>query len=133
MLTVESRVTVAGLTGREVTDFLLEPRDERYRAWWPGTHLELHRTRTGHREDHVGDRLLMDEYVGSRRHTITAGWSGRGRIADPVWRLYFSGSFARAMDRHVHTEFALLRDLLQRERADAAPAPASAPGQGGTP
>lgn len=164
MLTVESRVTVTGLTGQEITDFLLDPCDDRYRAWWPGTHVELHPTRPGPRDDHVGDLLLMDEYIGSRRvradvevveavpgervvwqihrwgrrlpvrlaltlqthqgdvrlqHTITAGWSGRARVADPLWRLYFSRSFARAMDRHVHTEFALLRDLLQRERRDA--------------
>lgn len=170
MLTLESLVTVPGLTGREVTDFLLDPDDDRYRAWWPGTHLELHPTRHGSRDDHVGDLLLMDEYVGSRRlrayvevlqavpgerilwqvhrwgrrlpvrlslalrthegdvtlrHTITAGWPGRARVADPLWRLYFSRSFARAMDRHVHTEFALLRDLLRRDRIDAPPAPTS--------
>ena len=53
------------------------------------------------------------------RHTITAGWSGRGRVLDPLWRLYFSKSFAGAMDRHVHTEFPLMRDLLQRATADS--------------
>lgn len=162
MLTVESQMTVAGLTGEEITDFLLEPRDDRYQSWWPGTHLELHVTKAVSREDHVGDLILMHEYIGSRRvrltgevrevlpgerlvwqfrcwglrlpvrltlmlqtygdnvrlqHTITAGWSGLGRALDPLWRLYFSRSFARAMDRHFRTEFPLLRDHLRARAA----------------
>lgn len=157
MLTVESELTLDGLTGREITDFLLGCDDTTYQAWWPGTHLELHVLAPGARDDHVGDIVLMDEYIGSRRvrmagevievvpgekivwqfrpggvrmpvrltlelralergvhlrHAITAGWSGRGRVLDPLWRLYFSRSFAGAMDRHVHTEFPLMRELL---------------------
>lgn len=157
MISLESEMTVAGLTGREITDFLLKCDDDRYRKWWPGTHLELHILRHGN-VDHVGDVVLMDEYIGSRRvrmvgdvieavpgervvwqfhpgrvrlpvrltlqlatvelgvrlrHTITAGWSGPARVFDPLWRLYFSRSFAGAMDRHVHTEFPLMRNLLR--------------------
>jgi len=55
------------------------------------------------------------------RHTITAGWTGRARVFDALWRLYLSPSFADAMDRHVHTEFRLLRDLLSRGRSDRTP------------
>lgn len=170
MLTVESKMTVDGLTGREITDYLLNCSDDSYQAWWPGTHLELHVLEHGSGDDHVGDVVLMDEYVGSRhvrmvgevievvpgeriawqfrpgglrlpvrltlalstdergvslRHTITAGWSGRGRLLDPLWRLYFSKSFAGAMDRHVHTEFPLMRDLLHRAPTDAVGGPAA--------
>jgi hypothetical protein len=53
------------------------------------------------------------------RHTITAGWSGHGRVLDPLWRLYFSRSFAGAMDRHVHTEFPLMRVLLHRSPTES--------------
>jgi len=72
VLTVESALTVKGLTGREITDFMLDPHDDRYQAWWPGTHLAFHRTseRTG--VDHLGDRVLMDEYIGSRRIRMVA-------------------------------------------------------------
>lgn len=157
-------MTVDGLTGQEITDFLLDCGDDIYHAWWPGTHLELHVLEHGSGDDHVGDVVLMDEYVGSRRvrmvgevleavagkrivwqfrpgglrlpvrltlalsdeergvrlrHTITAGWSGRGRVLDLLWRLYFSRSFAGAMDRHVHTEFPLMRDLLRRAPNDS--------------
>lgn len=155
MLTIESRVTVPDLTGAEVTSFLLDCTDERYRAWWPGVHLQLHPVGPG-RADHVGETVLMDEFIGTRRvrmdcvvievdpgrklvwqlkkgirlpawltirltdgadgvaihHAITAGWTGWRRLLDPLFRLYFTPSFAAAMDRHAHTEFARLRDLL---------------------
>jgi hypothetical protein len=42
MITVESSVRVDGLASAEVTDFLLHPADDRYQAWWPGTHLQFH-------------------------------------------------------------------------------------------
>ena len=170
VLTLESEVTVNGLTGREITDFLVECGDDRYQAWWPGTHLQLHVLKHGSGDDHVGDVVLMDEYIGSRRvrmvgevieavagkrivwqfrpaglrlpvrltlalsdvgrgvrlrHTITAGWPGRGRVLDPLWRLYFSRSFAGAMDRHVRTEFPLMRDLLRRAPDDSSSGPAA--------
>lgn len=46
-------------------------------------------------------------------HCIRAGWSGWGRLFDPLFRLYFSRRFAAAMDAHVHTEFRLFRDRLR--------------------
>ena len=70
VIVVESRFAVPGLTGQEVTDFLLDGTDERYQAWWPGTHLRLHVLRPG--RDHIGDLVVMDEYVGRRRLRMTA-------------------------------------------------------------
>lgn len=70
--------------------------------------------------------LSADERGVRLRHTITAGWSGRRRVLDPLWRLYFSKSFVGAMDRHVHTEFPLMRDLLHRAAADSTNAPSAA-------
>ena len=40
MLTLQSKVTVPGATGLAITDFMLDCADDRYQAWWPGTHLE---------------------------------------------------------------------------------------------
>lgn len=155
MLTFESRMTLPGLTGAEVTRYLLECSDEAYQAWWPGVHLHLHVVTPGG-DDHLGDTVLMDEYIGSRRvrmngnvtyvdpgrkvvwqmrkgirlpvwvaleltdgdggvdirHTITAGWTGAGRLIDPLMRLYFTPSLAAAMDEHARTEFPRLRNLL---------------------
>lgn len=53
------------------------------------------------------------------RHTITAGWSGVGRLFDPLFRRYFSPRFAVAMDKHVRTEFPLLRDRLHTAAREA--------------
>jgi len=161
VLTVKSEMAVAGLTGQEITDFLLDPRDDRYQDWWPGAHREFHILERCSGAGHVGDVVIMDEYIGPRHvrmtaevievvpgeklvwqlrrwrlrlpirltlslqtgggdvrlsHIITAGWSGRAAAFDRLWRLYFSRTFASEMDRHVHTEFPLLRDLLHREQ-----------------
>ena len=65
MLTLRTEIRVDGIAGTEIFDFLANPDDESYRAWWPGTHFQLHPVERG--EDHVGDVLYMDEYVGKRR------------------------------------------------------------------
>ncbi|HEY6684673.1 MAG TPA: hypothetical protein VI094_00540 [Propionibacteriaceae bacterium] len=70
MLTIESRFFVAGICGSEITDFLLDCTDNRYRHWWLGTHLELHAL--SRRRGHVGDIVLMDEYVGTHRVRMQA-------------------------------------------------------------
>lgn len=53
-------------------------------------------------------------------HTTRAGFSAAGRVLDPLFRLYFSERFARALDEHVKTEFPLLRDTLRQRRSLAA-------------
>jgi hypothetical protein len=156
MIKIQSQVHVVGLSSREVVDFLLKCTDEQYRAWWPGTHLQLH-ARARFPGD-IGNVYYMDEYIGERRlrmtavvraiepgkeivwqlkkglalpawltlkladdtvgvlitHTIEAGFSGPGRLLDPLLRLYLSDAFSRAMDEHVRTEFPKLRDMLRR-------------------
>lgn len=74
MLTVESAVFVEGITGRQITDFLLSPSDDRYRAWWPGTHVQFHVVAPGRQGGvaHRGDLVWMDEYIGSRRLRMSA-------------------------------------------------------------
>lgn len=45
-------------------------------------------------------------------HTIRAGFGGIGRVLDAVLRLYFSETFAKAMDEHARIEFPKLGELL---------------------
>jgi hypothetical protein len=86
MLTVRTSIRVDHVTGAEVFDFLANPEDESYRAWWPGTHLQLHiRERGGH--DHVGDLIYMDEYVGKRRLRMSAIVTEAVPGRKLVWRL----------------------------------------------
>jgi hypothetical protein len=156
MITIRSKVQIAGLKGEEVTDFLLNPSDAAYQEWWRGTHLRLHPISGS--GANPGDMVYMDEFIGARRvrmtgvviesvrgrkivwqlarlirfpvwltreladadegvtvtHTIVAGFTGVGRIFDPILRLYFSPEFATAMDNHVKAEFPKLRELLHR-------------------
>ena len=72
MITLKTEMTLDGLTGQEVTSFMLDPRDDHYQAWWPGTHREFHVLRPGPSRSHVGDVVLMDEYVGSRHLRMAA-------------------------------------------------------------
>ncbi|OQA93346.1 MAG: hypothetical protein BWY25_03108 [Chloroflexi bacterium ADurb.Bin222] len=65
MIELQSQVRVAGVSGAEVLDFMLACTDEQYQAWWPGMHLAFH-TLT-RRPGDVGNTVLMDEWVGSRR------------------------------------------------------------------
>ena len=51
------------------------------------------------------------------RHTLLAGFSGLGRILDPLLKLYLSASFAQELDEHARTEFPMLAALLARRRA----------------
>jgi hypothetical protein len=86
MLAVTSKVKVPGLTGHDVSDFMMSCTDEQYRQWWPGTHLRLHvlNGATGGE----GDVMVMDEFVGRRRlrlrGVVEAFEPGR-RI---VWRFH---------------------------------------------
>ena len=45
-------------------------------------------------------------------HTIRAGFAGIGRLLDPLFRLWFTDEFTRAMDEHVKTEFPMLGRML---------------------
>ena len=67
---IESRVEVAGLTGRDVTDFM------------------------------ACLSLGLTPVPGgvSVRHTITAGWPGTGRMLDPLLRLHFTPGFTAELD-----------------------------------
>jgi len=47
-------------------DFMIEPCSQRYSQWWPGEHLQFHIVKNGD-ENHLGDIVFMDEYLGKNR------------------------------------------------------------------
>jgi len=47
-------------------DFMINPTDERYSEWWQGEHLQFHIVKHGD-ENHLGDLVFMDEYLGKPR------------------------------------------------------------------
>lgn len=154
MISIQSKIRVAGISGTDIIDFLLNCTDREYQAWWRGTHLAFHTIER--RPGNVGNVVYMDEFIGKRRvkmrgivtevvpgkkvvwqfkeifrlpvrlllkvddddegvaitHTIQAGFKGMGRHLDPLFRIYFSDEFERAMDEHAKAEFLMLRDML---------------------
>jgi hypothetical protein len=85
MVRIESGVFVEGITARQVYDFMLDCDDDRYRRWWPGTHLQFHCLKRG-ATDHVGDLVYMDEYVGRRRVRMRATVEQAVAGRKIVWR-----------------------------------------------
>ncbi len=155
MLTIQTKVRMANITGAEMVDFMLHCTDREYQAWWPGTHLEFHTIKRYPND--VGNLVYMDEFVGKKRvkmlaivtevipgrkivwqmkkimrlpvwlslefvddaqgilltHSLQAGYTGIGKMLDPIWRLYFTNEFRRAMDEHATIEFPKLGDMLR--------------------
>lgn len=70
VIALETNIRVDGITASEIFDFLANPTDLAYQRWWPGVHLRLHVLERG--EEHVGDVIYMDEYVGRRRVRMKA-------------------------------------------------------------
>lgn len=83
MLTIRSQMHMPGVRGEQVVDFMLDSSDERYQAWWPGTHLAMHRVNAA---PGVGQVVLMDEYVGTRRLTMY-GRVTKTSPTDITWQL----------------------------------------------
>lgn len=69
MLSITTSLRVDRLSGLDVTGFLSTCDDERYRQWWPGTHLQLHTVQG--EPGQVGSLVFMDEYIGDERHRMT--------------------------------------------------------------
>jgi len=68
MFSLITRTHVAGLTGRQITDFLSTCDDEAFRRWWPGTHFHLHTVKGT--PGTPGSVIFMHEMIGQRRVKI---------------------------------------------------------------
>lgn len=65
MITLRTELRLKGVTGQQITDFMLNCTDEEYQRWWPGTHLAFHTIKQCPGD--IGNLVFMDEYVGERR------------------------------------------------------------------
>jgi hypothetical protein len=65
MFSLVTRTHVAGLSGKEITDFLANCDDEAFRRWWPGTHFHLHTVKGA--PGTIGSVIFMDEMIGQKR------------------------------------------------------------------
>lgn len=83
MITHRTCVDVPAARPEELYELLVNPTDEAYRRWWPGTHLSFHVVRRDPWMSPIGDVVQMDERVGSRRLRFGAVV----RVAEPAHRI----------------------------------------------
>jgi len=152
---------VPNATAQQFYDFMINPCDKRYSGWWPGEHLQFHIVKNVE-ENHLGDILFMDEYLGENhrltfhavtitanrpnkiewqmikaglrlpaivnfelydsedgvklKHELLLGYSGLGKMLDPLIKLYFNKSFQNALEEHCKIEWFKLVEYLASER-----------------
>ena len=90
MITFRSEVTVQGITGKELIDFMVNCTDADYQEWWPGTHLAFHTIKRY--PDQIGNLIYFDEYVGKYRlklHGVVREFIPAQKI---VWQMKFGNS-----------------------------------------
>jgi len=153
-------LTVTNARAVQFYDFMINPADERYRAWWPGEHLRFHIVKHGY-DNHIGDVVFMDEYLGKNhrlvfhavvivaerphkikwqmkkaeiklpawvtlelhdsdegiklKHELRIGFSGIGKLFNPIIRLYFNKSFQNALDEHCKLEWDKLAEYCVKQ------------------
>ena len=94
MIELRTEVDVAGISGKNVAEFMLQCTDETYQNWWPGTHLAFHTTERFPGD--VGNRVVFDEFVGNRKLKFagvvteyipgkTVAWQMRKIVRLPAW------------------------------------------------
>ncbi|MCL2350377.1 MAG: hypothetical protein FWC67_02740 [Defluviitaleaceae bacterium] len=66
------KVVVPEARATDFYDFMINPTDEKYSAWWPGEHLQFHIVKRG-KACHTGDIVFMDEYLGKNRRLTFHG------------------------------------------------------------
>ena len=62
-------LTVANALAEQFYEFMINPTNEAYSAWWPGEHLQFHIVKHGDK-DHHGDLVFMDEYLGENHRLV---------------------------------------------------------------
>lgn len=94
MITMKTVVEARGISGKTISDFMLNCTNEDYRNWWAGTHLAFHTTKR-FPSDH-GNLVYFEEYVGRRRLKFAGVvvksipgkeivWQMKKLIKLPVW------------------------------------------------
>ncbi|MCL2620267.1 MAG: hypothetical protein FWD97_04960 [Defluviitaleaceae bacterium] len=72
MITHTVKLTVSNGEAVDFYNFMINPTTERYRQWWPGEHLEFCIVKHGD-ENHLGDLVFVDEYLGGKRRLTFHG------------------------------------------------------------
>jgi hypothetical protein len=65
MIIMKTKVNVKGITGKAISEFLLNCTDEDYQRWWKGTHLSFHTIKRY--PNNLSNLVYFDEHVGKYR------------------------------------------------------------------
>lgn len=85
MIVLTTEVFVAGATAAQVSDFMINCDDRRYRQWWPEAHFRFHTV--VRKPGTTGSLVYFDEMVGKRRlrfHAVITEFNPGRRI---VWQM----------------------------------------------
>ncbi|MCL2353419.1 MAG: hypothetical protein FWC69_02175 [Defluviitaleaceae bacterium] len=66
------KLIVPNAKAHQFYDFMINPTDKTYSEWWPGEHLQFHIVKPGD-ENHLGDIVFVDEYLGKKRRLTFYG------------------------------------------------------------
>ena len=70
MIILRTKVVVKNVTGKSITDFMLNCTDEAYQRWWKGMHFAFHTIKR--LPGDIGNIVYFDELVGTKRLKFTA-------------------------------------------------------------
>ena len=91
MIIHQVKLTVPNATVEQFYDFMINPNDQCYSKWWPEEHLQFHIIKQGN-ENHLGDMVFMDEYLGKgRRLTFNAIVTLANRPNKIEWQMIKAG------------------------------------------
>jgi hypothetical protein len=72
-------------------NFMINPNDKSYNEWWADEHLQFRITKIGD-ENHLGDHVYFDEYLGKKRrlkfHAIVVTAEKPNKI---IWQMKMAG------------------------------------------
>jgi hypothetical protein len=85
MIEMRTEVHVKGISGKDVSDFMLHCTNADYRNWWPGTHLVFVTAKRFPKD--IGNTVFFDEYVGKRRLKIDGRVVKHAPGKEIVWQM----------------------------------------------
>lgn len=94
MIVMKTKTSVKGISGKDVSEFMLNCTDDDYQKWWAGTHLAFHTIKRF--PNNLGNLVYFDEYIGRHRlrlNGVVTGivpgekleWQMKKIISLPAW------------------------------------------------
>lgn len=86
MIVHRVELTVPNASSENFYEFMSNPTDANYQAWWPGQHLLFHVVKRG-KQSPLGDEVYYDEWVGRHRLKFHAVVTAADRNQRLLWQM----------------------------------------------